>query len=90
MFADTLLDLERSHLLALLLWAGASVLTGTGILAMLAIRRATSPLLSRFALVTVAWGAAELIAVAVQWPSLTLRDLAGATRLDRLLGSRPA
>ncbi len=85
MFADTLLDLERSHLLALLLWAGASVLAGTGILAVLAVRRETSPLLSGFALITGAWGAAELIADAIQWPSLALRDLAGATRLDRIL-----
>jgi hypothetical protein len=85
MFADTLLDLERSHLLALLMWASASLLTGTGILAVLAVRRATSPLLAGFALATVAWGVAELIAVAVQWSGLALRDLDGATRLDRLL-----
>ena len=85
MFADTLLDLERSQLLALLLWASASVLAGTLIPAVLAVRRATSPLLSGFALVTVALGLAELIAAALQWPSLALRDLAGAARLDRLL-----
>jgi hypothetical protein len=85
MFADTLLDLERAHLIRLMLWAGASLLTGTGILAVLAVRRTTSPMLSTFGLVTAAWGAVELAAAVAQWSSLALRDLAGATQLNRLL-----
>jgi hypothetical protein len=85
LYADTLLGLERSHLIALAFWAGASLLAGTALYALLAIRRARSPLLASFAAVTAGWGVAELIVVAVAWPALVLRDLAGATRLDRFL-----
>ena len=34
---------------------------------------------------TTGWGAVELAYVGLNWPSLANRDLAGATRLDRLL-----
>jgi hypothetical protein len=85
MFADTLLDLERSHLILLAIWAAASVLAGTGLKAALAARRESSPVLSKFGLTMAAWGGVELAAVALLWPTLALRDLAGATRLDRIL-----
>jgi hypothetical protein len=85
MFADTLLTLERAHLTALGFWAAASLLTGSVVLATLAARRSWSPLLGSFATVTAVWGGAELIAVAAAWNALALRDLAGATRLDRFL-----
>jgi hypothetical protein len=44
MWADTLLVLERGHLLRLALWGGGSVLAGTLLLALLAIRRIDAPL----------------------------------------------
>jgi hypothetical protein len=85
MWADTLLSAERAHLLRLLAWGGSSVLVGTALLAWLRARGHPSALLDRFAIQTSVWGAAELTFVAIAWRALTLRDLAGATRLDRLL-----
>jgi hypothetical protein len=85
LFADTLLALERSHLTALGFWAAASLLAGSAVLAALAVRRARWHLVGSFATVTAVWGGAELIAVAAAWNALALRDLAGATRLDRFL-----
>jgi hypothetical protein len=38
-----------------------------------------------FAIQLVAWGAIDLALVAWAWRGLALRDLAGATKLDRLL-----
>jgi hypothetical protein len=60
-------------------------LAGTTLYAVLAARNTRSALLASFAAVTAGWGVAELIAVAAAWPALALRDLAGATRLDRFL-----
>ena len=85
MWADTLLSAERAHLLRLLVWAGGSVLAGTGLLAWLRFGRRRSPLLEHFGLQTAGWGAAELAFGAIARASLASRDLAGATRLDRLL-----
>ncbi|HET9010406.1 MAG TPA: hypothetical protein VFN38_01260 [Gemmatimonadaceae bacterium] len=85
MWADTLLSAERAHLLRLLVWAGGSLLAGTALLAWLQIGRRRSALLEHFALQTAGWGAAELAFGAVARASLAPRDLAGATRLDRLL-----
>jgi hypothetical protein len=85
MFSDTLLALERAHLARLLLWAMSGVVVGTAILALLAVRRERSPLVEHFAIQTIAWGTLELALGAVAWRSLALRDLAGATRLDRFL-----
>ncbi len=85
MFADTLLQLERAHLVRLLAWALASVLTGSALLAVLAARRAVSPLVRHFAIQTAAWGAVDLAIVAWAWRGLALRDHAGATFLDRFL-----
>ena len=85
MFADTLLQLERSHLLRLLAWGAASVLLGTLLLAVLLGTRRRSPLLRHFGLQTAAWGAIDVALAAWFWRGLALRDLAGATRLDRLL-----
>lgn len=85
MFADTLLDLERAHLLRLMLWGGIGALTGTGILAVLAVRRARSPVLWNFGLVTAVWGGADFLAAVALRPTLALRDLAAATRMYRVL-----
>ena len=85
MFADTLLQLERGHLVRLLVWGALSVLLGTALLGVLAATRRRSPLLHHFALQLAAWGAIDLALGAVAWRGLALRDLAGATHLDRLL-----
>ena len=85
MWADSLLALERDHLLRLLAWGGASVVLGGLVLALLAIRRSSSPLLRHFAVQQVAWGLVEVTAAWRARRSLELRDLAGYVELDRLL-----
>jgi hypothetical protein len=85
MWADTLLAAERAHLLRLILWGGASVLVGTGLLAVLRMRRQRSPLLDWFALMAAGWGAVDLVLALWGLRSLAVRDLASATRLDRFL-----
>jgi hypothetical protein len=61
-FADALLALERAHLARLLVWGAGSVLAGTSLLALVAVRRAAgpAPLLWHFAVQTAAWGAVDL------------------------------
>jgi hypothetical protein len=85
MWADTLLAAEQAHILRLLLWGGGSTVIGTALLAWLHMGRRRSALLEQFGLQTAAWGAAELAFAAIARASLAPRDLAGATRLDRLL-----
>jgi hypothetical protein len=85
MWADTLEALERAHLLRLLVWGVASVLAGTTIVAWLRIGMRRSALLQHFAIQAVVWGAAEAVIALGLWARLTVRDVTGATRLDRLL-----
>jgi hypothetical protein len=85
MWSDTLLLAERAHLLRLVMWGAASVLAGSAIGALLAARRAGSPLLTHFAVQTAAWGAIDLILAGLAWRGLAMRDADGAARLDRLL-----
>ena len=85
MWADTLLSAERTHVLRLLAWGGASVLIGTALLAWLHVGRRRSALLEHFGLQTAAWGAVVVALAAMARASLGPRDLASATRLDRLL-----
>lgn len=85
MWADTLLAAEGAHLLRILLWGGASLLVGTGLLAWLRLGARRSALLEQFAIQTAAWGTAEIALAALAQASLGMRDLAAATRLDRLL-----
>jgi len=84
-WADALLVLERMHLSRLALWGAASILAGTGLLALLRIRRTQSPLLDHFALQTTVWGALALLGALIAIRGTALRDLAGATTLDRTL-----
>jgi hypothetical protein len=85
MWADTLFTAERAHLLRLALLGCASVLAGTALLAFVRARKLHSSLLDQFAIQICTWGAIELVAAAARLRFLTLRDLASATRLDRLL-----
>jgi len=85
MWADVLLSLERTHLLRLALWGGGSVLVGTLVLAMLALRARRSPLLQHFAIQTAAWGAVDLAICLWARRGLALRDYDGATELVHFL-----
>ena len=85
MWADALLASERAHLLRLAGWGASSLLVGSALLAWLLARRRVSPLLRHFAIQTAAWGAIDLLLAGLSVGSLAVRDLAGATRLDRLL-----
>jgi hypothetical protein len=84
-WSDTLLALERAHLLRLALWGGGSVLAGSLLLALLAVRGGPSPLVRHFAIQTAAWGAVDLAIVAWAWGRLALRDHAAAAALERFL-----
>jgi hypothetical protein len=85
MWADTLLAAEQAHIVRLLLWGGGSAIVGTALLAWLHAGRRRSALLEQFGLQTAAWGTAELAFASIARLSMGPRDLAGATRLDRLL-----
>lgn len=85
MLADTLLHAEQQHVLRLLVWAALSILGGTFVGAMITVRRTRSPLLAHFGLQMVLWGVALAAIAAVDWRGLHLRDLGGATHLDRML-----
>ncbi|MGA9836903.1 MAG: hypothetical protein WBQ26_06270 [Gemmatimonadaceae bacterium] len=85
MFADTLLRAEQMHLFRLLAWGGASVLVGTLVFVVLAWRRSTTSLLRHFGVQMLIWGGVEAAYAAATWHGLGLRDVSGATRLDRLL-----
>lgn len=79
-----LLGLERDHLTRLAVWALGSILGG--VLCTMWGRRAVQPAFWRHAgIQTAAWGAVDLIIVALAWRGLATRDLAGAIALDRVL-----
>jgi hypothetical protein len=84
-FADTLLHAEQQHLLRLLLWAALSVVGGTAVFLVLAIRRLRSPLLSQFGLQTAAWGTVIAAIAGISLRGLQLRDLSGEARLEHIV-----
>jgi hypothetical protein len=85
MWADTLLAVERAHLTRLMVWGGASLLVGSLLLGLMRLRGHRSALLEHFGMQTMAWGAIELALALTGLRRLELRDLSGATRLDRFL-----
>jgi hypothetical protein len=85
MWSDTLLALERAHLLRLLAWGGMSVVMGTGLFAWLTVRRTDSALLRSFSIQTSAWGLLHLAIAGRGLLRATDRDLGSAIQLDRLL-----
>ncbi|MCC6244947.1 MAG: hypothetical protein IT353_19035 [Gemmatimonadaceae bacterium] len=85
MWADSLLALERGHLLRLAVWGGMSVVVGTLVLTLLVVRRAQAPFAKQFAIQTAAWGAIDLAICAWGWSGLALRDYAAATKLVNFL-----
>ena len=85
MWSDTLLALERAHLVRLLVWGGTSVVVGSGLLAWLTVRRYDSALLRAFSIQTSLWGLVNLAVAGRGLSRIADRDLASATQLDRLL-----
>jgi hypothetical protein len=85
MWSDTLLTAERAQLLRLTIWSALSIVTGTSILALLAVRRLRSALLSGFAFQMLGWGIALIAWCGISLHALAPRDLAAATRLQRLV-----
>jgi hypothetical protein len=85
MWSDTLLAIERAHLLRLLAWGGMSVVAGTGLLAWLTLRRHDSALLRAFSVQAGLWGLAHLAIAGSRLWRLADRDLASAMYLDRVL-----
>ena len=85
MWSDTLLALERAHLLRLLVWGGMSTVAGTGLLAWLTLRRHRSSLLRSFAIQMSLWGLVHLAVAGRGIYRLADRDLTSATQLDRML-----
>jgi hypothetical protein len=66
-------------------WAGLSIVAATAVAVMLAARRARSPLLVHFAVQMAVWGGLIGISGALRFSMATLHDVAGATRLERLV-----
>ena len=85
MWSDSLLVAERAHLVRLVAWGAGSVVAGTLVFLLVTLRRAQSPLLTNFAVQCAAWGAVDLVIALLAWRGLAERDVAGATKLDRLL-----
>jgi hypothetical protein len=85
MWADTLLAIERAHLMRLAAWGGASLFIGSTLLGLMRLRGHRSALLDHFGIQTLAWGAIDLALALRGLQRIELRDLAGATRLDRFL-----
>jgi uncharacterized protein DUF6992 len=84
MWSDTLLAAERSHLIRVVIWAVTSAVLGTTFVTIITRRRMSAPIVLWFAIQTLAWGSVELIIAAARWSALSMRDVSGATRLDRL------
>lgn len=85
MWADTLLQAERQHLIQLLAWAALSIFGGTAIGVLVVVRRVRSPLLSHFALQTALWGVVVGAASGVSLRQLRLRDYTAAAHLGQML-----
>lgn len=88
MWADSILIAERHYVARTLAWAGMSIIAATAIMAVLAVRRIKSPVLSQFALQLAGWGLVLAAIAAVEWQGLHVRDLASATRLERATWAR--
>ena len=82
---STLLDLERGHLVRLLVWAAGSI--GLGLCAWLLARRAGSSAAfwRHFGIQCAAWGAVDALIALLAWPTLAARDVPAAIALDRVL-----
>ncbi len=84
-WADSLLGLERLYFLKLMLWGATSVVAGTVICALTAVKGRSAPMLRALALSLAVLGVAELGAALALRAGTGLRDLESATTLDRAL-----
>lgn len=84
-WSDAVLAFERAFTAKLALWALATILIGSGLLAWTRLRAPSSSLLRHFALQSLLWGSGILLFALWSRRTLELRDLAGATALDRLV-----
>lgn len=84
-WADSLLAVERLHLLKLFSWSLLSIAVGTALLALQRVRAPRSALVTHFGIQCIAWGAIDLVIVALARRDLTLRDYASAVALDRFV-----
>lgn len=84
-WADSLLALERLHVLKLLLWGGLCAVGGSTLLAWLRLRRSDSPLLQHFGIQTAAWGVIDVAIALWARGGLALRDHQAAIALDRFV-----
>ena len=87
-WADTVLSAERLYVARTLVWAALSIIAATAIAVMIAARRIKSPILAHFAVQLGGWGLVVGLIGAMEWQGLHLRDLAGATRLERATWTR--
>lgn len=85
MWSDTLMSLERAHILRLILWGGGSVLLGTIAIAWHAIGRKRSSLVQHFAVQTALWGALAIAIGLWQLRALSLRNFDSAAALLNML-----
>jgi hypothetical protein len=77
------LSAERQYVARTLAWAALSVVAATAIAVLLSVRRIKSPVLAQFAAQLGGWGLVVGLIGIIEWRGLHLRDLAGATRLER-------
>ncbi len=90
-----LLELEREHLIRLLVWAVGSMVVGALCWALARRDRAgagdaggtggTAHFWRHVGIQSAAWGAVDAVIVALAWQGLAVRDLPGAIALDRVL-----
>ena len=82
MWSDTLLVVERLHLLRFACWGGLSLLLGAGALAIPAVRKSGRGIARHFALQTALWGACALAIGVAGWTRAALRDYDAALALE--------
>lgn len=84
MWGDTLLEIQRVHVLRLLAWGALSIVAGTTILIVTMLRRTRPDLLRAFSIQCVIWGGAILAAAGWRYGALVIPDIAAAARLERM------
>jgi hypothetical protein len=84
MWSDVVQQGERLYFLRVFFWGASSAVVGTGLLVFALARARGSAIIRRFAWICVIFGGAELIVSVIGYRGVRLRDLSGATRLDRL------
>jgi hypothetical protein len=83
MWSDVIQRGEQLYYLRVFFWGALSSVLGTALLVFTLTQSRGSPIIRRFAATCAILGAAELLIAIVGYRSVGLRDLSGATRLDR-------